>query len=43
MTLRSGPDPWVVELEIDPPAAAALAVARGPCPVRCWQWPAAGA
>lgn len=38
-----GEDPWVTELEIGLPAAAALAVERGPCPVRCWQWAASGA
>jgi 4'-phosphopantetheinyl transferase len=34
------PDPWVAQLEISPPAAAALAVEGGPCAVRCWRWPA---
>lgn len=38
----SGPNPWVHELEIAPPAAAALAVEHGPCSVRCWRWPAVG-
>ena len=37
-----GPDPWVAELQLDPPAAAALAVEHGPCSVHCWQWPFAG-
>jgi 4'-phosphopantetheinyl transferase len=37
-----GPDPWVVELDVGPPAAAALAVEDGPCTVRCWQWAAVG-
>jgi 4'-phosphopantetheinyl transferase len=35
----SGPDPWVTQLELAPPAAAALATADGPCTVRCWSWP----
>lgn len=39
----TGPDPWVVELDLGPRAAAALAAADGPCSVRCWQWPAVGA
>jgi 4'-phosphopantetheinyl transferase len=39
----AGPDPWVCELDVAPPAAAALAVERGPCEVRCWRWPAVGA
>jgi 4'-phosphopantetheinyl transferase len=39
----TGPDPWVIELEVGPPAAAALAAEDGPCTVRCWQWPAVGA
>jgi len=42
-TSPTGPHPWVCELALDPPAAAALAVERGPCAVRCWQWPAVGA
>lgn len=40
-TAPAGPDPWVVELEVGPPAAAALAVEQGPCAVRGWRWPAA--
>jgi 4'-phosphopantetheinyl transferase len=36
------PDPWVVDLDIVPPAAAALAVERGPVAVRTWRWPPAG-
>ncbi len=36
-----GPEPWVRELAIGAPAAAALAVADGPAAVRCWRWPAA--
>jgi 4'-phosphopantetheinyl transferase len=40
--LPTGPDPWVVELRLDPPVAAALAVERGPCTVHCWRWPAVG-
>lgn len=39
----TGPEPWICELDAEPPAAAALAVADGPCTVRCWQWPAVGA
>lgn len=35
----SGPDPWVVDLDMTPPAAAALAVERGPVAVRTWRWP----
>ncbi len=38
----TGPDPWVVELDVGPPSAAALAVEDGPCAVRCWQWRGAG-
>jgi 4'-phosphopantetheinyl transferase len=38
----TGPDPWVTELEIDPPAAAALAIEGGPLSVRCWRWPPRG-
>jgi 4'-phosphopantetheinyl transferase len=38
----AGPDPWVCELDVDPPAAAAIAVEDGPCDVRCWRWPAGG-
>ena len=34
-----GPDPWVVDLDMTPPAAAALAVERGPLVVRTWRWP----
>src|SRR5215218_1585050 len=41
-TTPVGPEPWITELQLDPPAAAALAVERGPCTVRCWQWSAAG-
>jgi 4'-phosphopantetheinyl transferase len=37
------PDPWVVELDIAPPAAAGLAVERGPATVRTWRWPPASA
>jgi 4'-phosphopantetheinyl transferase len=39
----TGPEPWVCELGVGAPAAAALAVERGPCAVRCWAWPAVGA
>lgn len=34
-------DPWVCELDVEPPAAAALAVTAGPVVVRCLQWPGA--
>jgi 4'-phosphopantetheinyl transferase len=40
---HAGPDPWVAELPIAPPAAAALAVEGGPCAVRTWRWTPAGA
>jgi 4'-phosphopantetheinyl transferase len=33
------PRPWVVDLDVAPPAAAALAVERGPAVVRAWRWP----
>lgn len=36
------PDPWVHDLDVGPPAAAALAVAGGPCDVRTWRWAPAG-
>jgi 4'-phosphopantetheinyl transferase len=39
----TGPDPWVVELDVGLPAAAALAVADEPSTVRCFQWATAGA
>ncbi len=32
------PDPWVEQLDAEPPGSAALAVAGGPCAVRCWRW-----
>jgi len=35
------PDPWVEQLDVGAPAAAALAVAGGPVAVRCWRWPLA--
>lgn len=38
-----GADPWVAELAVPAPAAAALAVAGGPLTVRTWRWPAAAA
>jgi 4'-phosphopantetheinyl transferase len=38
-----GSEPWVADLHIDPPAAAALAVEHGPLPVRTWRWPPASA
>jgi 4'-phosphopantetheinyl transferase len=40
---HTGADPWVAELPIAPPAAAALAVEGGPCVVRTWRWPPAEA
>jgi 4'-phosphopantetheinyl transferase len=42
-TAPPGPEPWVVELVVAPPAAAALAVAGDPCAVRAWRWSAAAA
>lgn len=39
--LPGGADPWVTELPIASPAAAALAVEGGPCAVRTWRWPPA--
>ncbi|HEX5145376.1 MAG TPA: 4'-phosphopantetheinyl transferase superfamily protein [Conexibacter sp.] len=36
-----GPQPWVADLAVDPPGAAALAVEGGPCAVRLRRWPAA--
>ena len=38
-TPSTGPQPWVVDLDVPPPAAAALAVADGPATVRAWRWP----
>jgi 4'-phosphopantetheinyl transferase len=38
----TGPDPWVCELDVEPPGAAALAAQGGLCTVRCWEWPAVG-
>ena len=38
-----GEDPWVRELGLDPPGAAALAVEGGPARVRCFRWPPAAA
>jgi 4'-phosphopantetheinyl transferase len=35
----AAPDPWVCELDVPAPAAAALAVADGPAAVRSWRWP----
>lgn len=35
----AGSEPWVCELDVDPPAAAALAVEGGPCEVRVRRWP----
>ena len=37
------PQPWVAQLPIAPPAAAAVAVEGGPCAVRTFRWPAAAA
>jgi 4'-phosphopantetheinyl transferase len=37
----TGPDPWVIQLNIAPPAAAALAVSGGPLTVRTRSWPPA--
>lgn len=37
-----GPAPWIRELQLGGPGAAALAVAGGPVAVRTWRWPAAG-
>lgn len=37
----AGEGPWVCELELVPPAAAALAVEGGAVDVRCWSWPPA--
>ena len=31
-------DPWTAELDVGPPAAAAVAVAGGPCELRCYRW-----
>jgi phosphopantetheinyl transferase len=31
-------DPWTAELDVGPPAAAAVAVADGPCELRCYRW-----
>jgi 4'-phosphopantetheinyl transferase len=38
---HDGPEPWVHELEIAPPGAAALAAEGGPLAVRRWSWPPA--
>jgi len=40
-TASGRPAPWIHELDIGPPGAAALAVMDGPVAVRCWRWPAA--
>jgi len=37
-TPGSDPTPWVIELDVDPPAAAALAVQGAPPAIRCWRW-----
>jgi 4'-phosphopantetheinyl transferase len=39
----NGVAPWIHDLDPGPPAAAALAVERGPCHVRRWRWPPARA
>ena len=39
--VAAGPQPWVAELDVDPPAAAALAVAGGPATIRQHRWIAA--
>jgi 4'-phosphopantetheinyl transferase len=31
-------DLWTAELDVGPRAAAAVAVERGPCTLRCWEW-----
>jgi 4'-phosphopantetheinyl transferase len=38
---QAGHEPWIRELELGAPGAAAVAVAGGPVAVRCWRWPAA--
>jgi 4'-phosphopantetheinyl transferase len=40
--LADGPAPWVHDLDVDPPAAAALAVAGGPHEVCLLRWPPDG-
>jgi len=42
VTPPNGPEPWVVDLDPNPPAAAALAVEHGPIAVRTWRWPPGG-
>ncbi|HEU4701805.1 MAG TPA: 4'-phosphopantetheinyl transferase superfamily protein, partial [Conexibacter sp.] len=42
-TAPAGPEPWVADLDVPPPGAAALAVERGPTSVRSWRWPPASA
>ncbi len=37
-TVQDGSDPWLHELAVAAPAAAALAVEGIACEVRCWQW-----
>jgi 4'-phosphopantetheinyl transferase len=36
------PQPWICDLDVGPPGAAALAVEGGPAALRCWRWIAAG-
>jgi 4'-phosphopantetheinyl transferase len=38
----AGPEPWIRQLDVGAPAAAALAVEGGPVVVRCWDWSAVG-
>lgn len=35
---HGAPEPWLCELDVGAPAAAALAVAGAVCAVRCWEW-----
>lgn len=41
-TAASDPPSWVTDLDVEPPAAAALAVEHGPVAVRTWRWSPAG-
>ena len=41
-TPAAGPPPWVADLDVEPPAAAALAVEHGPVAVRTWRWSPGG-
>jgi len=40
-TPSSGPLPWIADLDVEPPAAAAVAVEDGPVAVRTFRWPPA--